>query len=133
MTTGTDTPVTTASTEPGSDSEPVGSARSERLSALVQQHGALAVLVIVSVIASFGFDSFATGDNIANMATSSAFLAIVALGMTFVIITGGIDLSVGSLFALGGVLAAWGHATAPWWPCCCRSPSAASSASSTAC
>ena len=39
---------------------------------------------------------------------SSSFLAIVALGMTFVIITGGIDLSVGSVFALGGVLAAWG-------------------------
>ena len=36
------------------------------------------------------------------MAVSSAFLAVVALGMTFVIITGGIDLSVGSVFALGG-------------------------------
>ncbi|MEK0099807.1 ABC transporter permease [Streptomyces sp. A475] len=88
--------------------EPVGSSRSERLSALVQQHGALAVLVIVSAVASLSFDSFATGDNVSNMATSSAFLAVVALGMTFVIITGGIDLSVGSLFALGGVLAAWG-------------------------
>lgn len=37
----------------------------------------------------------------------ASFLAIVALGMTLVIITGGIDLSVGSVFALGGVLAAW--------------------------
>ncbi|HZG05793.1 MAG TPA: ABC transporter permease [Streptomyces sp.] len=82
--------------------------RPERLGALVQQHGALAVLIVVSVAASLGFDSFATGDNLSNMAVSSAFLAIVALGMTFVIITGGIDLSVGSLFALGGVLAAWG-------------------------
>ncbi|CAL9347725.1 hypothetical protein SUDANB57_00395 [Streptomyces sp. enrichment culture] len=87
---------------------PAGPARSERLTALVQQHGALAVLVIVSLVATVSFDSFATGDNVSNMATSSAFLAIVALGMTFVIITGGIDLSVGSLFALGGVLAAWG-------------------------
>lgn len=102
------TPVTTASTTSADETEPVGSTRAERLSALVQQHGALAVLVIVSVIASFSFDSFATSDNVTNMATSSAFLAIVALGMTFVIITGGIDLSVGSLFALGGVLAAWG-------------------------
>ncbi|MDN3272284.1 ABC transporter permease [Streptomyces sp. MA15] len=103
-----DATVTTASNRPTGDQEPAGSARSERLSALIQQHGALAVLVIVSLIASFSFDSFATGDNISNMATSSAFLAIVALGMTFVIITGGIDLSVGSMFALGGVLAAWG-------------------------
>ncbi|ORT60743.1 ABC transporter permease [Streptomyces sp. CB03238] len=87
---------------------PVSGGRTERLSALAQQHGALAVLVVVTVAASFGFDSFATGDNFSNMAVSSAFLAVVALGMTFVIITGGIDLSVGSLFALGGVLAAWG-------------------------
>ena len=50
------------------------------------------------------FDSFATFDNAAATSRSRAsFLAIVALGMTFVIITGGIDLSVGSVFALGGV------------------------------
>ncbi len=87
---------------------PPGATRSERLSALAQQHGALVTLVIAMVAASLGFDTFLTGDNLANMALSSAFLAVVALGMTFVIVTGGIDLSVGSLFALGGVLAAWG-------------------------
>ena len=37
-----------------------------------------------------------------------SFLAVIALGMTFVIISGGIDLSVGSNYALGGVLAAYG-------------------------
>ncbi|MEU0335391.1 ABC transporter permease [Streptomyces sp. NPDC006193] len=102
-----DTPVESAPRDAVAP-DPVGGARSERLSALVQQHGALAVLVAVSIVASAGFDSFATVDNLSNMATSSAFLAVVALGMTFVIVTGGIDLSVGSLFALGGVLAAWG-------------------------
>lgn len=91
-----------------SGEDPLGSSRSERLSALAQQHGALAVLVVLAIVASLSFDTFATGDNLSNMAVSSSFLAIVALGMTFVIITGGIDLSVGSLFALGGVLAAWG-------------------------
>nr|WP_236719258.1 ABC transporter permease [Wenjunlia vitaminophila] len=85
-----------------------GTNRGERLSALAQQHGALVALVLLAAVASLSFDSFATGDNIENMALSSAFLAIVALGMTFVIITGGIDLSVGSVFVLGGVLAAWG-------------------------
>ncbi|MER7661730.1 ABC transporter permease [Streptomyces sp. NPDC096193] len=85
-----------------------GSGRGERLSALAQQHGALVALVVLAAVASFSFDSFATGDNLENMAVSSAFLAVVALGMTFVIITGGIDLSVGSVFVLGGVLAAWG-------------------------
>lgn len=82
--------------------------RSERLSGLAQQHGALVTLVIAMAVASLSFDTFLTGDNLENMAMSSAFLAVVALGMTFVIVTGGIDLSVGSLFALGGVLAAWG-------------------------
>ena len=85
-----------------------GRTRGERLSALARQHGALAALVVIGLVATFSFDSFATPDNLRNMAVSSAFLAVIALGMTFVIVTGGIDLSVGSLFALGGVLAAWG-------------------------
>lgn len=93
---------------PVAEEEPLGASRSERLSALAQQHGALMTLVVAVVVASLCFDTFMTGDNLENMAVSSAFLAVVALGMTFVIITGGIDLSVGSLFALGGVLAAWG-------------------------
>src|SRR6185437_9254339 len=53
-------------------------------------------------------DSFATAGNAASVVVSSSFLAIIAIGMTFVIISGGIDLSVGSLFVLGGVLAAYG-------------------------
>ncbi|MET8554338.1 ABC transporter permease [Streptomyces sp. NPDC004959] len=85
-----------------------GPGRGERLSALAQQHGALLTLVVAVVVASLSFDTFLTGDNLEGMALSSSFLAVVALGMTFVIVTGGIDLSVGSLFALGGVLAAWG-------------------------
>ena len=43
-----------------------------------------------------------------DLALQGSFLAVIAIGMTFVIITGGIDLSVGSLYALGGVLAAYG-------------------------
>ncbi|MFG2635478.1 ABC transporter permease [Streptomyces sp. NPDC048362] len=92
----------------GGDGRPRGAGRAERLSALAQRHGALVTLLIAMVAAALSFDTFLTGDNLENMALSSAFLAVVALGMTFVIITGGIDLSVGSLFALGGVLAAWG-------------------------
>jgi ribose/xylose/arabinose/galactoside ABC-type transport system permease subunit len=65
------------------------------------------VLLLV-VVGSVGFKSFPTGDNLGNIAITSSFLATVALGMTLVIITGGIDLSVGSVFALGGVLAAYG-------------------------
>ncbi|RLL66070.1 ABC transporter permease [Streptomyces sp. Z26] len=97
---------TAASGTPGPE-QPYGN-RNDRVSALLQQHGALVALVVLTAIASVSFDSFATSGNFENMAVSSAFLAIVALGMTFVIITGGIDLSVGSVFVLGGVLAAWG-------------------------
>ncbi|MFJ3664665.1 ABC transporter permease [Streptomyces sp. NPDC090119] len=82
--------------------------RGDRVAALAQRHGALVALVALAAVASLSFDSFATGDNLGNIAVSSSFLATVALGMTFVIVSGGIDLSVGSVFVLGGVLAAWG-------------------------
>ncbi len=81
--------------------------RWERIAGAAQRRGALAVLVLTCLGASAAFESFATGDNLRNIAVQSSFLAVVALGMTFVILTGGIDLSVGSVFALGGVLAAW--------------------------
>ncbi|SEG97419.1 ribose transport system permease protein [Nonomuraea solani] len=80
----------------------------EQVSRTLQQHGAVMVLGILVVVGSLGFDSFATPANAASVVVSSSFLAIIAIGMTFVIISGGIDLSVGSLFVLGGVLAAYG-------------------------
>ncbi|MFI7149279.1 ABC transporter permease [Nonomuraea sp. NPDC050022] len=66
------------------------------------------VLALLVIVGSVAFDSFATAGNAASVVVSSSFLAIIAIGMTFVIISGGIDLSVGSLFVLGGVLAAYG-------------------------
>ncbi|WP_329238691.1 ABC transporter permease [Actinoallomurus sp. NBC_01490] len=93
---------TAAVTEPAA-----GPTGRERAFGLIQRHGAAAVLVLLVAIGSFTFDRFPTGANLGNIAITSSFLAMVALGMTFVIITGGIDLSVGSVFALGGVLAAY--------------------------
>ena len=84
------------------------SRRREEIAAAVQRHGALAVLLLVVVVFSFVFPNFGTVTNLTNVLVDQSFLAIVALGMTFVIISGGIDLSVGSVFALGGVVAAWG-------------------------
>jgi len=84
-----------------------GQSRRERIAAAAQRRGSLVVLVITGLIASAVFDSFASTGNLSNIALQSSFLAVVALGMTFVIITGGIDLSVGSVYALGGVVAAW--------------------------
>ena len=46
---------------------------------------------------------FLTAANLANVAEQSAIVGVIAIGMTFVILTGGIDLSVGSVVALAGV------------------------------
>ncbi|MFC5924523.1 ABC transporter permease [Micromonospora vulcania] len=88
-------------------------ATSERVAALAQRHGALGVLLLACLVSAVLFPSFGSRDNLVGIAIQSATLIIVALGMTFVIISGGIDLSVGSVFALGGVLAAW---AAQWGP-----------------
>ena len=49
-------------------------------------------------------DAFATADNFYNITRNFAFIGIMALGMTAVILTGGIDLSVGSIMGLVGVV-----------------------------
>ncbi|MGI8697183.1 MAG: ABC transporter permease [Mycobacteriales bacterium] len=85
-----------------------GVSQRERALSLVQRQGAVAVLVLVVVIASIASSGFASSANISSILVGNAYPALLALGMTFVIITGGIDLSVGSVFALGGVLAGYG-------------------------
>ncbi len=51
-------------------------------------------------------ESFPTGKNILNILNQSAIVGIMALGMTLVIISKGIDLSIGSVLALAGTVAA---------------------------
>lgn len=81
----------------------------EQLAGLLQRGGVFLILAVAVAAGSVAFgDSFASVENVRNIAISSSFLALVAVGMTFVIISGGIDLSVGSLLALAGVLAAYG-------------------------
>jgi ribose transport system permease protein len=63
-------------------------------------------LIVAGIALSFGTDSFATGKNIFNITRNATFIAIIAIGMTFVIITGGIDLSVGSVMMLTMVICA---------------------------
>jgi galactofuranose transport system permease protein len=87
----------------------------ERLAAQVQRRGALAVLLIVVAVASVTSSTFPTWSNASSILGNNAFVWLLALGMTFVIITGGIDLSVGSMYALGGVLGAYGAHTGGTW------------------
>ncbi|MDQ4127310.1 MAG: ABC transporter permease [Actinomycetota bacterium] len=79
----------------------------ERFIASLQRHGALAVLILIVAISAFAFENFFSFGNLRNIVAQGAFLGLIAVGMTFVIISKGVDLSVGSLLALGGVLAAY--------------------------
>ena len=72
----------------------------------LQGVGPLAGLVVLCVAGTLLNHDFATFDNAMNVLTRTAFIGIIAVGMCFVIISGGIDLSVGSMAALiaGGVI-----------------------------
>ena len=67
---------------------------------------ALIALVVLCVLLTFLSPDFLTVNNIISIALQTAVIAIIAIGMTYVIITSGIDLSVGSVIALAGVVAA---------------------------
>jgi len=77
-----------------------------RAAALLQYQGALVALVAVCLFGVIRYASFGTLENLLNVVRQNSMLGLVALGMTFVILTGGIDLSVGSLVAVAGVVAA---------------------------
>ncbi len=73
---------------------------------ILQRQGALLVLVLLVLFATFRYDGFLTPFNIFKLLSYNSYFGLIALGMTFVIMTGGIDLSVGSLAALTSVVAA---------------------------
>lgn len=66
----------------------------------------LILLVLVFVILAFSQPAFATTTNLQNLLTAVSVLWIVAMGMTFVLLTGGADLSVGAVAALVGIFLA---------------------------
>jgi ribose/xylose/arabinose/galactoside ABC-type transport system permease subunit len=76
-----------------------------RLRGLELQEYALAVVVVALFVAGAIAkpDTFPTWDNIRNMLTQASVVGVLAIGMTFVIATAGIDLSVGSMVAAAGV------------------------------
>jgi ribose/xylose/arabinose/galactoside ABC-type transport system permease subunit len=66
----------------------------------------IGLAVVVVVVNVFSHGSFLTGENLTNVLRQITYVTIVAVGQTFVIITAGIDLSVGSLIQLTGVVMA---------------------------
>jgi len=75
------------------------------LTRVLRAYGSLLGLVIIGAVLSLLSDRFLTASNLINVARQVSINAIVAAGMTVVIITGGIDLSVGSTIALAGCAA----------------------------
>ncbi len=72
---------------------------------LIEQKSLIALLVLI-VVVSFLNPNFFTIDNLLNILRQTSVNAIIAVGMTLVILTAGIDLSVGSVLALCGAFAA---------------------------
>lgn len=66
-----------------------------------------AVFLVVFIAAGSWFDNFFTLYNFTNLFTRGSFVGLCAVGMTFVIISGGIDLSVGAMVAYSSTLIAW--------------------------
>jgi galactofuranose transport system permease protein len=69
---------------------------------------ALLLLVIATLGGALAYPGLLSGQVLLNLLIDNAFLLVVAVGMSFVILSGGIDLSVGSVVALTTMLLAWG-------------------------
>jgi len=82
----------------------------QRLSQRFEQYTQIGVtallLVIMLIVGSLLYPNFTSGQAIFDLLSKNVFLIPLAIGMTFVIISGGIDLSVGAVMALGSVIAA---------------------------
>jgi ribose transport system permease protein len=93
------------------------STKSRRLRVFIAEHSTLLVAVLLVLIFGLTAQNFLSGQNIFNIFRQMAVIAVLGIGMTLVILIGGIDLSVGSVLFLSGSLCAAliddGMATAP--------------------
>ncbi|MCE0765100.1 ABC transporter permease [Pseudonocardia kujensis] len=73
-------------------------------SRFASRYSMVGVLVLLVIAASVLYPGFLRGANIGNILTQNSAVGLIAIGMTFVIISGGFDLSVGATYALGATL-----------------------------
>jgi len=98
----------------GQSAAPEFIARRQSGLAYVRKYALLIMLVLLVFVSQYLYSGFLTPGNIVNLLAQNAPLGIVAVGMTLVMLTGGFDLSVGSVFAVGAtfytslVVAGWG-------------------------
>lgn len=79
---------------------------------LLLDNGALTALIVLVIAMSALSGDFLTTDNLLNIGVQAAVTAILAFGVTFVIVAAGIDLSVGSVAALSATVLAWSATSA---------------------
>ncbi|MFZ3570434.1 substrate-binding domain-containing protein [Streptomyces sp. BH097] len=82
-------------------------AKNGSLLRLLLDNGALTALVVLVIAMSLMSGDFLTTQNLLNVGVQAAVTAILAFGVTFVIVSAGIDLSVGSVAALSATVLAW--------------------------
>ncbi len=83
-----------------------GKNRVKKIRGMMNQLQAFLALIILCVILSILSDNFLTIPNLINVLMQNTIICIIAMGMTFVILMGGIDLSVGSNVAVAGLILA---------------------------
>jgi ribose transport system permease protein len=89
-------------TQPGDLAAPK---RKDLRGSLIQLAGMLPVLILICILFAVLTPNFLTENNIVNVVRQASINIVLAAGMTFVILTGGIDLSVGSVLGLTAVIA----------------------------
>lgn len=96
---------------------PSGARTKQRFDAksFAANYSTIAIFVVLVLIASFISTSFLSSRNIENVLRQVASTGVISMGMLLVILTGGIDLSVGSVAALGSILCASMLTTQPLW------------------
>lgn len=99
--------MTTATTTPEKQTPEKRSSAGHRIGQFVLNNGALVGLLVLVLALFIATPRFLTVPNLVNIGVQAAVVAILAFGMTFVIVAGGIDLSVGSVAALGAMTSAF--------------------------
>lgn len=93
--------------------------RATQIKRFVGDYGILIFFAIILVVLAIAAPNFLTVSNLINVVRQSSIIGIIALGMTFIMITAGIDLSVGSIVGVAGVVFAMlapASGTAFWIP-----------------
>jgi len=99
-----------ASLEVGSEQPEIGASSAgttlTKLLALLREYGIILILIVLTIVSDVLYPGFFAWANIRNLLSQNTALGVVALGMTFVMISGAFDLSAGAVVGAGAIVAA---------------------------